>query len=1164
MSGINCEGDRMADQRGTLEQFADELGSALAAIGEVLEVGRFSNLLLELGLDNPPNIGGDNLFEQKLEDAGAQCAALEAAVADLADQVEKDDLNGILNAAAKIVEAVAKLITDLEAVATDLKRVTANSADAANIAAFASLFVERLLEAAVVRYLEETHPVVERLLALLTIIEVTPLPPLAQPPLVGTGDSALVIADADPPVPFARRRLYLERFGEFFQDPLGLLTTAYQWGAPNFDGKRLLLTLSEFFDAFGLFSLYDELGDNSDGELSFLLLSFGPTKDQSVNPPGLEGKLYIDVEESAELELARISENWRLLLKLSGKFGEGLGIRLLPPAQLALEPPTGIIEGDISLAFLGEAPDQTGRLLIFGEAGGSRLQAKQVKAGLIASLKWDGASKAAADLGFEAKFVEGKLIIDTSDSDGFIQKILPSINVTAEFDFDMCWTAQRGFFFSGSSALEVRLPLHIDLGPVSIEALTVTAKIEPRQFPISLGADIKAALGPIVGVVENLGVTATFSFPPGNGGNLGPLQFDIGFKPPNGVGLSIDTGVIKGGGFLYLDFDKGEYFGALELSFQDVVTLKAIGIINTKMPDGSKGFALLILITAEFVPIQLGFGFTLVGVGGLLALNHTLDTEALRTGIRTGAVNSILFPQDIIANVSKIISDLKTVFPIAEEHFVIGPMGKLGWGTPTLISLTIGVLLDIPEPEFVILGVLRCTLPADDLSILQLQVNFAGGVDFKRGLIWFDASLFDSHLLIYTLTGDMALRIGWGDQAIFVLSVGGFHPAFNEVPPDLRSMKRMGISLLSGDNPRLTVQTYFAVTSNSVQNGSRVELYAEACGFNIYGFLGYDLLVQFNPFHFIADIEAGLALRAGTDVLFGISVHGQLSGPTPWRARGDASFSILFFDVTISFDTTWGDEGPAQIEQTVDVFDLVKTALQDDRNWTATLPANTHHTVTLRKIEQLADKIVLHPFGVLAVSQKVVPLGVEINKFGNRKPGGATLFDLTFGGGGTSEVREEFAMANFLRMSDSDKLARKSFEKLRSGLRFSTGDSSQYGANVQKEVNYELSYVHKKKGRTIRAGLFSLLGAVFSMLTKGGSIAKNSFSVSKVVGNTPPARIETRDPEYMVVNAADLSVHAPGMTAKTATEAYQLHDQLLQSDPTLKGKVLVVSSHELN
>lgn len=1152
----------MSDERGTLDQLADELGSALAAIAELLEVEKFSDLLLELGLENPPSIGGDTQFVQKLSDAGTQCLALEAAVDDLTDQVEKKDTGGILNAIAKIIEAIAKLIVDLEAVATDLKRATAGSPDAANIAAFAGLFVERLLEAALVRYLEEAHPIIQRILALLTIIEVTPLPPLEDPSVSWTDDAEMVVGEADPPAPFARRRLYLERFGQFFQDPLGLFTTAYKWGDPAFDGKRLFLALSELFDALGLFSIYDELSEDSDAELSFFSLSFGTTKDPNISPPGIEGKLYIDLQESIELKLAQLTENWQLILKLSGKFGEGMAVRLLPPAKFDIEPPTGTIEGGISLAFLGETPDKS-PLLLFGEINGSRLQAKQIKAGFGAVLKWDGASKAEADIGFEVRFVEGKLIIDASNSDGFLKKILSSLKIAADFDFNLGWTSKRGFYFEGSSGLEVQLPVHIELGPVALEAITLSAKIEARKIPLSIGASIKAELGPLVVVVKEMGVTAVLSFPQDNKGDLGPVQFDIGFKPPTGVGLSIDTGVVKGGGFLHFDFDKGEYFGALELSFEDVITLKAIGIINTKMPDGSTGFAMLILITAEFTPIQLGFGFTLMGVGGLLAVNRTLNTQALRTGVRTGAVNSILFPHDIVANIDKIISDLKTVFPIAEGHFVIGPMGKIGWGTPAIITLSIGVILDVPRPMFVILGVLQCLLPAEDEAILKLQVSFAGGIDFDECLIWFDASLFDSRLLVYTLTGDMALRIGWGDHSIFILSVGGFHPAFNEIPPDLRSMTRLGISLLSGENPRLSALTYFAITSNTVQSGARVELYAEACGFNIYGFLGYDLLVQFNPFHFIADIAAGLALRYGTTVLFSISVRAQLSGPTPWHVRGEASFSILFFEISIGFDVTWGDEAPEQIEETVDVFDLVRTALADDRNWTASLPANTHHTVTLRKLELAPGQIVLHPFGILSVTQKVAPLGMEINKFGNRRPQGAMRFDLTFAGG-TTEVREEFAVANFLRMSDSDKLSRKSFERMPAGLTFTTGDSSKYGANVQKEVSYELSYVHKKKGLTIKAGLFAIVGTVFSMFSKGSSISQNTYSVSKFAGTTPPSKIETGDPEFMVVNSGDLTLHAPGMVAKTSTEAYQLHDQLLAADPSLKGKVLVISSHELN
>lgn len=957
--------------------------------------------------------------------------------------------------------------------------------------------------------------------------------------------------------PFTSVNYRFDRVGGWFSDPAEQLRTLYGWG-DTFNGSELFSKIERIALRHGLPVIYDDTGPTP--KLDLVVFEAVPT-------PAAPHGLLIRLKGNISTGVITIPMGDDLKLDIQADFQPpfNTGLTILPNGTVALQPPAAgpSFGGDFLFKITARRSAPPEPFLLFGTAGESRLELGEFSINTGARFTWSG-NEASGGFLIGGELKDLKVIIDTSSGDGFLAKILPGTNVEADFDIQVGVSTDRGFYFSGSSALEVRLPVHIELGPVAIEGLIIKAQLEGDTIPVSLGADIRAALGPVVAVVRNIGLTATFSFPPNNEGNLGPLQFDLGFKPPNGVGLSIDAGVIKGGGFLELDFDRGEYFGALELTFQNVIALKAIGIINTKMPDGSKGFALLILITAEFTPIQLGFGFVLIGVGGLLALNRTLDREALRTGIRTGAVNSILFPQDIVANINQIISDLKTVFPIAQEHLIIGPMGKLGWGTPPLITLSIGIILDIPQPAFVIVGVVRCVLPSEETAILQLQVNFAGGIDFDQGLIWFDASLFDSHLLVYTLTGDMALRIGWGDSAIFVLSIGGFHPAFNEIPPDLRNMRRLGISLLSGDNPRLTVQTYFAITSNSVQSGARLELYAEACGFNIYGFLGYDLLIQFNPFHFIADIAAGLALRSGSDVLFGISVHGQLSGPNPWRARGEASFEILFFEISIDFDVTWGEDPPAQIEQTVDVQELVLTALRDDRNWIAAFPANTHHTVTLKKIEQEPDKIILHPFGVLAVSQKVAPLGIEINKFGNRRPSGATQFELTFAGGGTSEVREEFAMANFLKMSDSDKLSRKSFEKLRSGLRFATGDSSQYGANVTKEVVYELSYVHKKKNLKFKGILVKFMDTMFAMLTGGCAISKNIYSVSKHAGATPPAPVNTGDPEYMVVNTRDLALYGPNMVATTSTEAYMLHDQLLAADPSLRGHVMVVSSHELD
>jgi len=951
---------------------------------------------------------------------------------------------------------------------------------------------------------------------------------------------------------------HFDQVGAWLTSPGAKVKSLYKWGENNFDGGDLFARAERILANQGMPVLFDDSGPEP--RLDVVFLELKPKTD--VIPHGLVLRLKSDVAQMTQT--IPLGRDARVEIKLDFAVPNNMAVSIVPDGSVAFTPPSSAsFGGDVQVKVIAERTAPPEPFILFGQAGGNRLEMGKFTFTTGTRVTWDG-NKANGSFLVQADAEALKVHVDTSSGDGFLTKILPATKVDADFSVTIGVSTERGLYFGGSSALEVRLPVHLELGPVAIEAMTLAAKFESGKIPVSAGADIRAALGPLVAVVQNMGVTATFSFPPNNEGNLGPLQFDIGFKPPDGVGLSIDTGVIKGGGFLKLDFDKGEYFGALELTFQNVIALKAVGIINTKLPDGTKGFALLILITAEFTPIQLGFGFTLNGVGGLLALNRTLDTEALRTGVRTGAVNSILFPQDVVANISKIISDLKSIFPIAQQHFVIGPMGKLGWGTPPLITLEIGVILDIPQPQFVILGVLRCILPSEDAPILKLQVNFAGGIDFDRGLIWFDASLFDSRLLIYTLAGDMALRIGWGDRGVLVITVGGFHPAFKETPPDLGGLKRITISLLSGDNPRLTTLTYFAITSNTVQNGARTELYAAACGFNIYGFFGYDLLVQFNPFHFIADIHAGLALRRGSSVIAGVKAHCQLSGPTPWRARGEATLELLFFDITVDFDVTWGDDGPSQIEQTIDVFPLVRDAVKDDRNWTAAFPANTHATVTIKKIEQPAEKVVLHPFGVLAVSQKVVPLGVEINKFGNRRPAGATKFELTFGGTGTQEEREEFAMANFVRMNDSEKISRQSFDKMRSGLRFSTGDSSATGASVQKDVSYELSYVHRKLGLSIKAGLHNLFGAVFSMFTRGGAVAKNAYSVSKRNGATPPSKIAVEEGAYSVVNASDLSPHASGMTAKTSTEAWLMHDQLIAANPSLAGKVMVVSAYELS
>ena len=130
---------------------------------------------------------------------------------------------------------------------------------------------------------------------------------------------------------------------------------------------------------------------------------------------------------------------------------------------------------------------------------------------------------------------------------------------------------------------------------------------------------------------------------------------------------------MRGGGFLSFDTDKGQYSGAMFLEFEGGIAVKALGLITTRLPDGSKGYSLVVIITAEgFTPIQLGYGFSLTGIGGLVAVNRTFDETALRAGLKNHTLDGVMFPKDPIRNAPQIFSNLNRVFPPATATICSG------------------------------------------------------------------------------------------------------------------------------------------------------------------------------------------------------------------------------------------------------------------------------------------------------------------------------------------------------------------------------------------------------------------------------------------------------------------------------------------------------------
>ena len=359
---------------------------------------------------------------------------------------------------------------------------------------------------------------------------------------------------------------------------------------------------------------------------------------------------------------------------------------------------------------------------------------------------------------------------------------------------------------------------------------------------------------------------------------------------------------MTGGGALVFDPGRGLYAGEMQLQFEQIA-VRAVGLLTT----GRSGYSLLVLVSAEFPPVQLGFGFMLVGVGGLLGIHRTVAVEALRAGLKAGALGAVLSPPDPKADPAQLVASLAGLFPPAAGRHVFAPTARIVWGSPALITIDLCLVLELPSPvRLVALGRMRALLPEEHDPVVRLQVDVLGVIDFGQQTAAVDATLIDSRIAQFTLTGDLALRMSWGPAPVFLLAVGGFHPRF-AAPPGFPALDRVAVALASGDNPKLRLEAYLALTSNTVQFGARVDVGARAGSFSIGGFMAFDALVTLSPLAFEVDIAAQLAVKAGSHTLLSISLALTLSGPRPWHAHGRASFSILFFDVSFGFDVTIGD-----------------------------------------------------------------------------------------------------------------------------------------------------------------------------------------------------------------------------------------------------------------
>ncbi|MDM7853880.1 DUF6603 domain-containing protein [Cellulomonas alba] len=1050
---------------GTLAPVIKATAAAAAGLGELLgDVEDFGDLLAAVGCALGPGVELDlQLLEPKLGSLRDALGSLATASGGLDPEADDEELVGqlavVATAFAAVTAAVAALAT------TPLPGGLPEPLDDPQTWV---AIAERGLGFVVRAQLAERAPQALAILELLGVAD----------PGDFDDTGAVVTRPAT---------LHWDLVPRLLSDPVGVLGDAYGWG-DLLDQRRLLQTIAGLAHAFGL-------SPAADGRDAILQMFWTPPAAGSDSlDVGAVTLPLVTLDASSAVPVQSVVE--LVAFGVPGAAGgpdvRGLGLGVVADAALS----TSIALADaVSLAIAGDVQAGVGLALTpdgvsFGSAGGGAAAGGSLTLTLTARpqpawafgdpqgtrfetsrLEISVTAKAAVSSAHGVEDpsvvvrVEGDFAVnlDLSSGDGFVTTLLGDEPQRMAFTAGVEWSSATGLRFLGGPAgggagaplLATTLPLDLDVaGVLHLSSLALEAGAAGQGAALRALASGGLDLGPVHVVFRRIGVALQIAAPPDGTGNLGPLDVSLGLAGPEALGLSIDAAAISGGGYLEIDTVHGRYVGIAQLTLVDVVSVTAIGIVTTQMPDGSPGFSLLLLITAQgFTPVQLGMGFALTGIGGLVALNRTVDADKVRGGLSDGILDSVLFVQDPVANADRVITTLDSIFPIARDRLVVGPLAEISWGTPAIVKLRLAVLLDLPMPiRAVILAALSVTLPDPETPAVELHVDAIGVLDLGRSQLALDASLHDSRVLSFTLTGDLALRLDWGQNPGFLLSAGGFHPRFTP-PAGLRPLRRLALQLTSGKNPQVRFEAYLAVTSNTLQMGAKASVALDVGGFSITGGGSFDALLQWSPFHLEVDLAAWVKISAGGTTLLSLSLALTVTGPAPWHLTGTASFSILFLSASVSVDLTLGSSAAATTPvAAVDVGGLLWDAVSPASAWEAVLPAAVSPGAVLAIGPVSAGRVVAHPLATVSVRQKVAPLGVAVSHVGaHLTTNGTETYALTLTGpaGTTSRpLTDLFARSQYATVADEQKLAAPSFEPFTSGVELAPEHATSSGPSV--------------------------------------------------------------------------------------------------------------------
>ncbi|MCH7410665.1 hypothetical protein MM239_14755 [Belliella sp. DSM 111904] len=503
-----------------------------------------------------------------------------------------------------------------------------------------------------------------------------------------------------------------------------------------------------------------------------------------------------------------------------------------------------------------------------------------------------------------------KNVLGSGESENDNKTTNPRFSVDVGY-VDKLWVNLRSNTGNGH---EVVIPVQRSFGPLYIENIGLGwegEKKPPLLDFISSGsfelAGFKAALQ---GLRVGMPVTAPTDW------SKYTIDLD-GFAVDYTGGITINAGFLK-------SESEGivEYTGVAILSAKKF-SLGALGsYAQIKMQNGDTSTSMFIFGVLN-APLGGVPAFFIEGIAAGFAYNRTLDIPGIENvanfplvkGVAEGSFTEGENPMDALIKLNDVIRP-----QVGQYWFAAG----LKFSSFQLLETTALLFLSFGKDfEFNLLGVSTATLPpkvGPNLALAYMELAIKVTISPSAGYVSAEAQLTPNSFVLakdVKLTGGFAFYLWFKDIPLkdggmihagdFVVTLGGYHPAFNK-PVYYPEVPRLGINWkldFSVGKVSITGGAYFAICPTAIMSGGYLKIAFDA-GPLIAGLDAYaNFLIEWDPFYF--NVGIGVTVYAGFQTtIAGVSVRLvaklgcrlELQGP-PVFGKVEVDWYVISFSIPI-------------------------------------------------------------------------------------------------------------------------------------------------------------------------------------------------------------------------------------------------------------------------